>query len=490
MPKPEKYRCLAIDMGASNIRVILGEVTGDSLVHTEICRFTNQVINQEGHERWDMELIFRELLPGITRAAGEAGYIASLGVDSWGVDFVLLDAGGSLLENPVAYRDSRTEGMEKKWLERMDREETFRRTGINFYVFNTLFQLLSMQEGHEIQKASRLLMLPSYVLYEFCGQMRNELTIASTSQMLNAGSGEWDPEILRSLGIPLSRMAPLCAPGTVLGPVRHAELDLPDARAIAVCQHDTASAVVAVPFEEAESVFISTGTWCIVGIESARPVLTPEALAGGFTNERGYGGSFRFLKNIVGLWLVQGLMKSLRVGGDFSRVESLASEYDGEIPVINPEDPLFYNPEDMRKAFDEYFLKTGQEVPSQPGGYFRCAYDSLVYSFRSHIEKIERMTGKPVRTIHLIGGGCQSAYLSRQTAIICRRRVISGPVEAAATGNILVQAIAGGALAGLEEARKLIRRTQSVRSLDPGDVQKDREAFYRKYLALAGEQAR
>ena len=210
--------------------------------------------------------------------------------------------------------------------------------------------------------------------------------------------------------------------------------------------------------------------------------MTTDALELGFTNERGYGGTFRPLKNIVGLWLVQGLMKSLPVRENYDEIESLAFGYDGPEHIINPGDPLFYNPENMREVFDEYFRKTGQDIPAGPGGYFRSAYDSLIFSFRYHIEQIENMTGKEIDTIHLIGGGCHSAYLTRQTANICSRKVISGPVEAATIGNILVQSIAMGILPGLEEARKLVRQTVPISRFDPGKP--DQESSYLKFLSL------
>ena len=487
MKTPEIFRCIAIDMGASNIRIMKGEVSSSALAYEEIYRFTNTIVEKGGHERWDMEHILREIIMGIGKVLSEGDRIASIGVDAWGVDFILLDADGEPLECPVAYRDKRTSGMEEKWQGLMSREETFRRTGINFYIFNTLFQLLSMKDSELLAKSSRLLFLPSYVLAELCGRGLNELTISSTSQMLNAGSGKWDPDILQRLGITADLPGKVCLPGTLLGKVKHSGLGMQDTEAIAVCAHDTASAVVSVPFEDDSSVFISTGTWCIVGMELDNPILSSEALEKGFTNERGYGGTYRFLKNIVGLWLVQGLMKSLEAGDDYSGIETLAREYEQAGHLIDPGDPVFYNPENMKEAFDEYLLRTGQDLPSAPGGYFRAAYDSLVFSFRSHIEQIEKMTGRVINTIHLIGGGCQSDYLSRQTARICKRRVVSGPVEAATAGNILVQAIAMNIIPDLDNARQLVRKTMLISDSDPGETDREEEESYRKFLELTGE---
>jgi rhamnulokinase len=301
---------------------------------------------------------------------------------------------------------------------------------------------------------------------------------------MNAETGTWDHAILKNLGISSSLLGDIVIPGTPLGKVNHPGLTLPDTEVLAVCSHDTASAVVSVPFEHDASVFISTGTWCIVGMESERPVLTPEALGAGFTNERGYGGTYRFLKNIVGLWLVQGLAKGLPGEPDYETIESLALGYDGPARIIDPGDPLFYNPEDMKEAFDDFFRKTGQEIPSGPGGYFRAAYDSLIYSFRHHIERIEKLTGKEIGTIHLIGGACKSGYLTRQTALICRRKVVSGPAEAATIGNILVQGMAGRILPDLAAARELVRKTTDIRTFHPGPRDRKRESSYRAFLGL------
>jgi rhamnulokinase len=490
MKNSPELNCIAIDMGASNIRIMFGKIARFTLQYEEVYRFPNSIVEKEGHERWDIGYILHEIIAGMNKACSSfSGEMASIGVDAWGVDFAMLDASGKLMEFPVAYRDKRTEGMEAKWLTLMSREETFQRSGINFYIFNTLFQLLSMKGSEKLAAASRILFLPSFILSRLCGIGINELTISSTSQLLNARSGNWDPFILENLGISPGMLGEVCTPGTILGEVNHPELEMPGTKAIAVCAHDTASAVVSVPFESKLSVFISTGTWCLLGIESDQPILSADALKEGFTNERGYGGSYRFLKNIVGLWLVQGLMKSLPVSDDYDEIESLASNYSGADHIINPDDPVFYNPDNMKEAFDEYFSKTGQELPDQPGGYFRCAYDSLIFSFRVHIELIEKMTGKDIQIIHLIGGGCQSGYLTRQTTAICNRRVVSGPVEAATIGNILVQAIAMGTISDLAAARKLVAQTMTVRTILPDKQANAFESSYSKFLEFRKIQA-
>ncbi len=487
MKESSIFKCLAVDMGASNVRIMLGTVSQAGIEYGEIYRFANTIIEKDAHERWDIEHILHEIIKGLNQAVDIAGRgIASIGVDAWGVDFAMLDASGKLMELPVAYRDKRTAGMEEKWLGMMSREETFQRSGINFYIFNTLFQLLSMKDSEKLAATSRILFLPCYVLSKLGAKAVNELTISSTSQLLNASSGNWDPVIMEHLGISSDIIGEVCAPGTILGEVDHPELEMPGTRTIAVCSHDTASAVVSVPFGDEASVFISTGTWCLLGIESDLPLLSQDALKEGFTNERGYGGSYRCLKNIVGLWLVQGLIKSLPVNEDYDEIESLARQYDKNLNIVNSDDPLFYNPDNMKEAFDEYFRKTGQELPTGPGGYFRCAYDSLIFSFRYHIELIEKMTGQTIETIHLIGGGCQSGYLTSQTTSICNRKVVSGPVEAATIGNILVQAMAMGILPDLGASRALVKNSMPVHTYYPDQQQADHESAYRRFLKLKG----
>ncbi len=484
MKESSIFKCVAVDMGASNIRIMLGSITNTDIEYREIYRFANNISEKDGHERWDIELILREIIKGLNLATSESEGIGSIGVDGWGVDFAVLDASGKLAEWPVSYRDKRTAGMEEKWQEIMSREETFQRTGINYYIFNTLFQLLSMKDSVKMTETSRILFLPNYVMSVMCGMAVNELTVSSTSQLMNANSRNWDPVILEHLGISSDVMGEICEPGTILGDVDHPDLKMAGTKAIAVCTHDTASAVVSVPFGEEASVFISTGTWCLIGVETDLPILSNDALEKGFTNERTYGGRYRCLKNIAGLWLVQGLIKSLPVNENYDEIESLARQYDEQLNIVNSDDPLFYNPDNMKEAFDEYFRKTGQKLPGGPGGYFRCAYDSLIFAFRYHIEQLEKMTGQAIETIHLIGGGCQSNYLTGQTTAICQRKVVSGPVEAATIGNILVQAMAMGIIPGLTEARKLVKDSQAVRTFNPDPSAGMDQDSYQKFLDL------
>jgi rhamnulokinase len=464
---------------------MLGTLGKEGLVQREVRRMPNGTRISGGHERWDIESIFHEITEGIKEAWELSGGSAeSIGIDSWGVDFVLLDKGGSLMEQPVSYRDGRTEGMQEIWEAEMSAFETFRRTGINFYQFNTLYQLLSMRDEKMLLEASTLLFLPSYIGFLLTGKAYNELTIASTSQLLGVEGNLWDREIVGLLHLKEGVLAPVIHPGTLLGGVFPELAGGTTLEGVAVCGHDTASVVSAIPAEDGSYVYISAGTWCIVGIESPVPLLSEEVFRSGFTNERGYGNSYRILKNIVGLWLLQGLRKQMEGEPSFAEMEQMAMKGCGSALLIDPGDPVFYNPDDMKKAFDRFFIETRQKVPKDPGGYIRCAYLSLCFSFRTHIEMLERFSGRVFSRIHLVGGGSQSEFLNQQIANICNREVVSGPVEAASLGNILVQSVGMGKVASLAEGRSLIRASCHLRHFMPGPETDEGRKLYQKFLSI------
>lgn len=469
---PDDFFCIAIDMGAGSIRVMLGEIREELISFREVHRISNEIVEKNGYERWDMEYLVGEIKKGISYAMEISEQTPqSIGVDSWGVDYVLLDEQGELTEIPVAYRDSRTEGMEDKWTELMTKQETFRRTGINFYIFNTLFQLFASRNSEPMSRSKRLLFIPAYINYVLSGSMYNEETISSTSQLLRVDAVSWDHLILKNLSLDPEWLGRIIAPGTLLGPVTIPEVGDGHVENVAVCGHDTACVVAAIPVENPNFAFISAGTWCIVGIESDVPLVSDEALHLGLTNERGYNHTYRSLKNIVGLWLLQGLKKNLPEDTSYAEMERMTKDGDSQIPVIDPDDPGFYNPEDMKEAFDAYFLKTGQAYPERFGTYICCAYDSLCFSFRYHIEKLEEISGKSIEVLHILGGGSQSDYLNQRIATICGKKVVSGPVEGATLGNILIQAIAMGRLSSLEEGRELLKKSCQLKSFYPGEDQ-------------------
>ena len=479
------FNCIAVDMGAGSIRVMLGVVSDSGISYREVHRFTNEIVESDGHDRWDMERIASEIWKGTSIAIEQSDDApVSIGVDSWGVDFVHLDKRGELVETPIAYRDSRTEGMQELWKSLMPEMETFERTGINFYIFNTLFQLLSLKGSALISKTDRILFIPSYINYLLSGLAHNELTISSTSQLLGVEGDQWDQEIMQRLSLEKELLGDVIAPGTRLGPVIIPEAEGTGMESIAVCGHDTACVVAAIPVEDPNYAFISAGTWCIVGVESNQPLLGEEALTLGITNERGYGNNYRALKNIVGLWLLQGLKRHLPENTSYSQMEEMTRKGGPVMQVIDPDDPGFYNPEDMKEAFDTFFNKTGQAAPEHFGGYLLCAYDSLCFSFRYHIERLEQLSGRPIDVLHVVGGGSQSDYLNQRIATICHRKVVSGPVEGATLGNIMIQAIAMGRIRDLEEGRGLVKQSCPAKSYVPLQEPDRTSERYENFLKL------
>jgi len=486
MEKREGDFCsIAVDMGAGSIRVMLATRRANVLSLEEVHRFENEIRVQDGRDTWDMEYITLEIVSGISKAI-DASELApeSVGVDTWGADFVLLDRNGDLVETPVAYRDKRTEGMQEKWKKIMPEQETFSRTGINFYIFNTLFQLLSAKDSKALQRTAKILFVPCYINYLLSGRMVNEETISSTSQMLAVEGGEWDGMILEKLDLDVEKLGKVVQPGTKLGPVLLPEFAGNQMECVAVCGHDTACVVAALPVENPSFAYISAGTWCIVGIESTRPLISEEALKLGITNERGYGNSYRSLKNIVGLWLLQGLKKQLTAEISYAQMEEMVHGEADVSQVIDPDDPGFYNPENMKEAFDLFFEKSGQPLPVRFSDYIRCAYDSLCFSFRYHIEQLENLSQKPIEVLHLVGGGSQSDYLCQRIASICEREVISGPVEGAAMGNVITQGIAMGKIANLQAGRELVKESCKVKRYNPEGVVSGAKGRYSLYLKL------
>lgn len=477
------FSCLAVDMGAGSIRIMLGTIKDRQIEYKEIHRVPNEIIEIDGHERWDVSRIFSEIVEGVKKAIFNAkNKPVSIGVDSWGVDYVLLDKHGDLVDVPVAYRDKRTEGMIEKWKEEFSALETFKHTGINFYRFNTLFQLLSMQNSESLKKTRHILFIPSYINYLLCGVIANEQTISSTSQILNINGKEWDEVITEKLRISKDLLGSIVVPGTKLGPVKIEEVKKHSIETIAICGHDTACAVAAIPAASSDFVFISTGTWCILGVESEQPLLSLEAFNEGFTNERGYDNTFRSLKNIVGLWLIQGLKKQLKEDLSYGELEDLVNRTDQTYQFIDADDPMFFNPQNMQEAFDTFFEKTDQDKPNTIAEYVKIAYDSLCFAFKSNIESLEQKGKKKIDTIHVIGGGCQSDYFNQRIATICQKKVLSGPVEGAVIGNIITQAISMGHLSSLKEGRKLLRESIPVKSYSPEPKFDNIENSYKKYL--------
>jgi rhamnulokinase len=475
---------LALDLGAESGRAVLGCFDGERISLDEVHRFPNVPVKLVDGMHWDALRIFTEVKEGLKKAVAGAGRVDSLGVDSWGVDFGLLDRDGSLVSNPYYYRDPRTEGTEERALERMSREEIYGTTGIQFMPINTLNQLIALEDSPLMEAAQTLLMMPDLICYWLTGEKAGEFTISSTSQLLDASTGDWAWGLLERLGIPARLFPEIRPPGVELGRL------LPGVAGEAgegtvvtsVASHDTASAVVAVPAENnGDFAYISSGTWSLVGLELPGPVITEEGLRANFTNEGGFGGTTRFLKNVMGLWLLQECRRTwARDGREYSYEEltHLAEAAPAAGVLVDPDHPVFLPPGDMPSRIRSFCEATGQEGPEEPGAVTRCVLESLALKYRWVLEKAEEITGLEVGVVHVVGGGVRNELLCRLTADATRRPVRAGPVEATALGNLMVQAYTRGYLASLEEIREAVRSSVKVRAYEPrGGEDRWQEAF-------------
>lgn len=467
-------RVLAIDFGASSGRAVLGLYRGDSIEMQEIHRFSNDPVMVNGTLYWDVLRLFFEIKQSLMKAK-QFGRIDSIGIDTWGVDFGLLDQNGVLLENPIHYRDSRTAGMVEKSFEMLDRDEFYQITGNQFMEINTAFQLLSLakKRPHLLDRAKSLLLMPDLFNYFLTGKKAAECSIASTTQLFDAKKRRWSDGVIESLKLPRGLFEGIVPSGTVIGSLSEAissELGIVSPKVIAVAGHDTQSALAAVPANMEDFLFLSCGTWSLLGTELSNPIVDEKSKAFNITNEAAYGGKVSFLKNIVGLWLVQESRRQLiREGKEYSfaELEALAQKAEPLQCFIDPDDALFNAEGDMPHRIQEYCIKTGQKAPEDEGELIRCINESLALKYRFAMEQICSCTEKKYQVLHMLGGGVQSSMLCQMTANACQLEVLAGPVEATVLGNIAVQLIAAGEMESLEKARTMIGRTQSIKSYKP-----------------------
>ncbi len=484
-------KILAFDLGAESGRGLVGAFDGERLGLDVVHRFANGAVQTLDTLHWDVLRLYGEMLAGLRRAAAEHGELASVGVDTWGVDFALLGRGGTLLGNPRHYRDPHTEGVMDTAFRVVPRDELFRRTGIQFMRFNTLFQLLALQRDRSplLDAAETMLLIPDLFHYWFTGVKANEYTDASTSQMIDPRTRGWANDLVRRFALPERILGTVVQPGTVLGPLRPtvaAQTGIGPVPVIAPATHDTAAAVAAVPARGDSWAYISSGTWSLMGIETRTPLTDERALRVNFTNEGGVGGAIRLLKNIMGLWLVQECRRAWERGGTTYTYEELMRLADDAAPfaaVVNPDDESFLLPPSMPAAIADCCQKSGQSIPEGPGAIVRCALEALALRYRWVLERLEELAGKRLDTIHVVGGGSQNTLLCQLTADACNRPVVAGPVEATAVGNVLVQMLGLGLLGSLADGRAIVRRSFDVRTYEPR--QPDRwEEPYRKFLQL------
>ena len=477
---------LAIDIGASSGRHILGHVDNGKIILEEMYRFDNLQVHKNGHDCWDMENLWNGIIGGL-KACGAAGKIpATIGIDTWGVDYVLLDVEDVVLGDAVAYRDSRTEGMDQEVSKYISPEDLYARTGIQKQPFNTIYQLMAQKLEHpeQIANADRLLMVPEYLNYLLTGVKKSEYTIASTGSLLDAHKKDWDRELIEMLGLPVDIFGQLYMPGTVVGdllPAIEQEVGF-NASVILVAAHDTGSAFLAVPAKDDNAVYLSSGTWSLLGVENEVAITNEDSRLANFTNEGGAWYRYRYLSNIMGLWMIQSVRRELNgvsyVAGKDNRTATgkkwsfpdliaEAEKEEGFAAVVDVNASCFLAPQSMIQAIKDECVRTGQPVPETVGQIMQCVYTSLSLCYRDAIRALEGLTGKYYTSINIVGGGCQDGYLNRRTAQATGLTVYAGPVEGTAIGNLLVQMIEAKEFENLQAARNAIRESFEIKEVNP-----------------------
>ena len=491
---------LAIDLGASSGRVMAGLFDGNKLTLEEVHRFPNGGHRIGDHFYWDFVGLFAEIKTGLGKAAPTYGNrVVSAGVHTWGVDYGLVDGGGYLLGLPHQYRDPRTEGMDARAFRRVARRRIYEITGIQFMYFNTMNQLMAdaARRSPALAQARRILFTPDLINYWLTGRQTNEYTIASTSQLLDARTRGWAKGLIRRLGLPAKLFGPLVQPGTVVGELQESvreETGLAKLTVIAPGCHYTASAVAAVPTDQDYFIYLSSGTWSLMGVETPKPVITEASYRYGFTNEGGVCGTIRLLKNICGLWLVQECRRIWTQHGqslDFATLNKQAAAAKPFAAFLDPDYPEFATPGDMPARIAAFCKRTGQTAPATPGATVRMILESLALRYREVFAQLEEMTGQRYPVLHLVGGGVQNQLLNQITADALQRDVLAGPVEATALGNVLMQLLALGKVPDLKSARALIRKSFAPKRYTPRAAAGWDEAYLRfKEIKAAAARAR
>ena len=472
-------RVLAFDFGASSGRAIIGCFDGDKITLEEVHRFSNDPVSVGGTVYWDVLRLFYEIKQGIIKAKIAGGF-DSIGIDTWGVDFGLIDSEGKLMENPVHYRDARTVGLVDEAFKTMPKEKLYGITGIQFMELNTLFQLISLKKYRPwmLERADKMLFMPDLFGYMLTGKMCAEYSIASTSQLIDLDKKTWSKEILDAFGIKESVFAPLVQPGTVLGELSKEiceECGVDPVPVISVCGHDTQSAITSVPCEDGDFAFLSSGTWSLFGTELDKPIVNETSMNINITNEGGFDGSTGFLKNIIGLWLIQESRRQWKREGkeySYADLEKLALAAEPFKCFIDPDAPEFVPHGNIPERVREFCRKTGQYVPETVGEIMRCIYESLAMKYRLTFEKLRECTERDYPVIHVIGGGTKDDLLCQMTANSCDRTVKAGPIEATVMGNVAVQLMSDGSVKNIGQARKIVADSSELKTFEPKDTDK------------------
>jgi rhamnulokinase len=475
----QEKRYIAVDLGAESGRVMLGSISADKFLLEEVHRFNNGPVEENGSLYWNFSKLLSEIKTGISEAVKKtAGQVAGIGVDSWGVDFGLLDSEGQLIENPYHYRDSRTNGMMEKAFELMSKREIYENTGLQFLQLNSVYQLLAMRLSNSaaLAKAKHLIFIADLVSYYLCGEKFAEYSLASTSQFMDMRTGQWSKKVLDKLSLPGGIMPEVVRPGTVVGSLTdeiQQELGCGPIPVIAIGSHDTASAVAAVPADaNTKWAYLSSGTWSLIGVETPKAIVNDKTFEYEFTNEGGVENTIRLLKNIMGLWPIQECRRHWqREGTDlsYSDITVMARKARPFAGYVDVDDTMFLAPGDMPKRINEYLSNTGQQPTGDKGQMIRIILESLALKYRAMTEAVEDVVGYNIELLHIVGGGIQNELLCQFTADSLGRKVIAGPIEATASGNILMQAIATGQVKSLAEARKILGNSFKLKIYEPMD---------------------
>ncbi|MCD8390851.1 MAG: rhamnulokinase [Firmicutes bacterium] len=473
------YKFLAFDFGASSGRAMLATFDGEKITLEEKHRFSNDPVNINGNLHWDVLRLFFEIKQGILKCANSGDRdIDCIGIDTWAVDYGLLDKDDKLLGNPYNYRDTRTEGMYEEAFKRVSKEDIYKETGIAFNWFNTIFQLLSAKLSDDVtlKEAKTLLMMPDLFNFFLTGVKKTEYTNASTTQLYNSEKYEWSYDLMDKMGIPKDIFTDVVMPGTVIGNVKPElaeELGIKEVPVVAVASHDTGSAVVSVPVPHQDDfIYISSGTWSLIGVELQKPQISDMGLQHNFTNEGGINKTIRFLKNIMGLWLIQESKRQWAREGEelsFDELERQANEAEPFASLIDPDYHEFQTPGNMPQRIKDYCKRTGQKVPETKGEVVRCIAQSLGFRYRATVEGMEEVTGNKYNVINIVGGGIKDKMICQFTANATKRRVSTGPVEATSIGNVIVQAMAMGAIKDLDEGRQVVKNSFDIKVYEPQD---------------------
>jgi len=490
----KKRVCLAVDLGAGSGRVVAGIYDGSRLELDELNRFPTDSVKESDGWHWNLECLFSHIKQGIALAIKKYGEaVVSTGVDTWGVDYGLVDAGGQLLGAPFQYRDSRTEGMQEEAFRRMPRKEIYHRTGIQFMFFNTLFQLLAETNSPaRLGKAERLLFMPDLIHFFLTGISVNEKSIASTSQLLDPRTQGWERDVINAMKLPGKIFSKPVDAGSVLGELRPdvaAETGAKKLLVIAPAGHDTASAVAGMPAGEPEPVFLSSGTWSLMGRELNRPVISEESYQATFSNEGGVFDTTRFLKNIAGMWLLQECKRAWDAAEKPVNYDGLATQAENSEPFttfLDPDAADFQAPANMPEAMTAFCHRTGQTAPADSGAFTRVIFESLALKYRVVKESLAQVTGKPINRIYIVGGGCKNHLLNQFAADAMNCTVMAGPAEASSIGNIIMQLYALGEIRSLAEGRALVRRSFEPKIFEPKNTGAWNDAYVRFQKILSG----